>query len=157
MELRQLENITVRVLNSDRDKEVPRCEILQNTVPVGKHVSGAALESAIQWRELYLLFLTDDCSFEEALNIHLLDEKFNVLDSATMFWIYSTGIFESLQLIQPNIVQFRFIGDVDWNVELLPEYAFRLPFITEPPGVWRKLGFSRHFKIYRKPRVLARL
>lgn len=152
MELRQLENITVKVLNQDRDKEVPRCEILQNSVSVGKHVPGAVFEAAIQWRELYLLFLTDDCPFEETLNIHLLDERSNVLDSATMFWIYSTGMFETLQLIQPNIVQFRFFGDTTWAVELLPKPAFRLPFITEPCGVWRRWGFSRRFKILESPR-----
>lgn len=152
MELRQLETITVKVLNPDKDKEVPRCEILQNWVPVGKHVAGAVLEAAIQWRELYLLFLTDDCPFEETLNIHLLDEKFNALDSATMFWMYSTGMFESLQLIQPNIVQFCFFGDRTWAVELLRKPAFRLPFITEPCGVWRRWSFSRRFKILESSR-----
>lgn len=156
MELRQLENISVKAVNSESEGERPRCEIFLNDKPTGKFVSGAFIEAAFQWGDWYLLLLTNDFIFEETLDVHLLNKHFEIVDSATLGWFYVSGVFQAPVLIQPNIVQFRFIGDVDWNVELLPEYAFRLPFITEPPGVWRKLGFSRHFKIYRKPRVLAR-
>lgn len=152
MELRQLENLSVKLLNPDRDKKIPRSVIFQNAKPVGKDVSGAILEAAVQWREWYLLFLTDDCPFEDSLNIHLLDEQFNALDSVAMFWMYSTGVFKSLKLIQPNIVQFRFFGDSIWRVELLQKPTFRFPYFSEPLGVWRSLGFSRHFKVYGNPR-----
>lgn len=152
MELHKLDNLTVKVLNPDRDNEIPRSEIFQNAMPIGKYVTGAILEAAVQWREWYLLFLTDDCPFEDTLNIHLFDEQFNALDSAAMYWMYSTGVFKSLELIQPNIAQFRFFGDTTWSVELLREPTFRLPFFTEPLGVWRSFGFSRHFRVHGNPR-----
>lgn len=156
MELRQLDNLTLKVINADKDNEEPRSEILQNAIPTGKYVAGAILVATIQWGSLYLLFVTDDCPFEEALNIHLLDEHLDPIDSTVIGWIYNTGVFESLTLVQPNIVQFRFLGDADWNIELLPKYTFRLPFLTESPGIWRKLGSSRHFRIYRKSGGRAR-
>lgn len=152
MELRQLDNLTLKVTNADKDNEEPRSEILQNATPTGKYVTGAVLEATVQWDSWYLLFLTDDCPFEEALNTHLLDEHFDSIDSAVIGWIYNTGVFESLTLVQPNIVQFRFIGDITWRIELLQERAFRLPFFTEPRGVWRHWGFSRHFKVHGNPR-----
>lgn len=151
MELRQLDNLTLKVINTDKDNEEPRSEILKDATPTGKYIAGAVLEATIQWGSWYLLFVTDDCPFEEALNIHLLDEHFNSIDSAVIGWIYNTGVFESLKLVQPNIVQFRFLGDKNWWIELLQEPAFRLPFLTEPRGVSRQWGFSRHFKVHEGP------
>ena len=152
MEFRQVDNIAVKVVNSESEDERPRSEIFLNDKPTGKFVSGAFLEAAFQWRDWYLLLLTNGYIFEETLDVHLLNEHFEIADTATLGWFYVSGVFEAPVLIQPNIVQFRFLGDMDWNIELLPEYTFRLPFLTEPPGVWRELGFSRHFKIYRKSR-----
>lgn len=97
-----------------------------------------------------LIFLTDDIPYEETLSIYLLDGELNYLDSATLGGMYSTGFFSLQVMSAPNVVQFRFIGDIEWSVELLREPEFRLPFISEPIGVSRKFGFSRHFKIQGK-------
>jgi len=67
-----------------------------NGAPTGTIVDGAILEAALKWHEYTLLFLTDDIPFEDALRIYLLDEKFNVMDSAQIMWIYATGIFHIL-------------------------------------------------------------
>lgn len=152
MELLEANNVTVKVVNSESEGERPRSEIFLNDKPTGKFVSGAFLEAAFQWRDWYLLLLTNDFIFEETLDVHLLNEHFEIVDSATLGWFYVSGVFKAPAIVQPNIVQFRFLGDMDWYIELLPEYTFRLPILTEPPGVWRKPGFLRHFRIYRKPR-----
>lgn len=148
MELRQIDHLSLKVINADKENEEPRSEILQNAVPTGKYVAGAIPVATIQWGSWYLLFVTDDCPFEEALNIHLLDEHLDPIDSAVIGWIYNTGVFESLTLVQPNIVQFRFLGEKTWWIELLQKPAIRLPFLTEPRGVSRQWGFSRYFKVH---------
>lgn len=96
--------------------------------------------------------MTDDILFEEMLSVHLLDGTLNLLDSVTIGAMYSTGIFSSLELIEPNIVRFRFFDDTDWRIELLTKPVFGLPFLSDPRGVSRKLGFTRYFiKIHGHP------
>lgn len=150
--LNTLDNIEVRVVNAEKEEEIPQAEILQDGKRTGAYVSGAFLEAAVQWNGWYMLFLTNNCDFEETLNIHLLDEHFHEMDSATMSWMYSTGAFKALELIQPRTVQFRFFGDTIWKVELLQKPSFRVPLLSEPAGVWRRWGFSRHFKVHGNPR-----
>ncbi len=65
--------------------------------------------------------------------------------------MYSTGLFSLLELVEPNIVSFYFIGDVKWRIELLTKVVFRLPFLSDPKGVSRKVGFTRHFNVHGHP------
>lgn len=132
--------------------EAPASEILFNGVPTNKLVPGVILEGAVQWNSFHLMFMTDDTPFEEILRVLFLDERWNVVDSACIGGPYSTGSFSSLDLSEMNTVRFRFIGDTMWSVELLPRPSFRMPFLSEPFGVWRPLGFSRHFIVRGKPR-----
>jgi len=140
-----------RVIEADEDK-TPRSELFVGGQAKGKFVSGAVLEAAVQYDSFYLIFMTDDVPFEEMLSIHLLDVQLNVLDSAVIGGPYSTGSFSSLELIEPSTLRFRFIGDTTWSVELLPRRMFRIPFISEPLGVWRRFGFTRHFVVRGNPR-----
>lgn len=151
--LKQLsQQLTAKAVSAESENEMPVCEIILNGQTTGKTVSGAVLEAVVSWQEFYLLFLSDDIPQEDMLNIHFLDKNLNPLDSAILGSIYSTGSFSSLQLLQPNRVGFRFIGDTDWLIELLPKPVLRLPFITDPPGVRRRFGFSRYFKVHGSPR-----
>ena len=150
--LKQLsQELTANTITAKFGNEIPTCEIVLNGKATGKLVSGAVLEAAVSWQEFYLLFLSDDIPQEDMLNIHFLDKNFNLLDSAILGNIYSTGSFSSLQLLQPDRVGFRFIGDTDWLIELLPKPALRLPFVTDPAGVRRRFGFARHFKVHGNP------
>lgn len=151
MALRKLEDLTVRVVNEDAENEAPNSEIMQHAAPTGKFVAGAILEAAIAWGEWRLLFLTNDIPFEDMLNIHLLDAQLNTVDSALIGGMYTTGSFGSLELIQPNSVAFSFIGDTTWRVELSEQPSLRLPFFSDPRGVYRERPFSRYFKIFGNP------
>ncbi|MFN4118742.1 hypothetical protein [Acidovorax sp.] len=133
------------------DDVPPQCEILRNGQPTGRRVPGAVLELAAQWQSFTLLFTTDDTPFEELLHIHLLDAELRLLDSATLGGIYSTGSFSLLASTEPDTLRFRFIGDTDWSVQVLPEAGFRVPLWSEPAGVSRPLGFSRHFIVRGQP------
>lgn len=133
------------------DGAEPVSEILRNDQATGRQVAGAVLEAAAQWQSFMLLFTTDDTPFEELLHIHLLDAQLNLLDSATVGGMYSTGSFSLLDAAEPDTVRFRFIGGTDWSVQVLPEPGFRVPLLSEPTGVSRPLGFSRHFVVRGQP------
>lgn len=133
------------------DDAQPVCEVVFNGQPTGRQVPGAVLEAAAQWQSFTLLFITDDTPFEELLHIHLLDAQLNLLDSATLGGIYSTGSFSLLESAEPDTLRFRFIGGTDWSVQVLPQPGFRLPMVSEPVGVSRPLGFSRHFIVRGQP------
>jgi len=129
----------------------PACEIFRNGQATGQQVRGAVLEAAAQWQSFTLLLTTDDIPFEELLHIHLLDAQLQLLDSATVGGMYSTGSFSLLESAEPDTLRFRFIGDTDWSVQVLPEPGFRVPLLSEPTGVSRSLGFSRHFIVRGQP------
>lgn len=150
--MRIARELITRPVRETGEGEAPKSEILVNGMPTGKLISGVILELAVQWEGRYLLFMTDDVPFEEMLGIHLLDSRMNTLDSALIGSTYSSGTFSSPELNGPNIVRFHFIGDTTWSIELLPRPEFYLPFISEPPGVKRPLGFSRHFIVRGNPR-----
>ncbi len=152
MDMRTARELTTRLARGADEGEVPTSEVLVNGTSTGKLISGAVLEAAVQWENRYLLFMTDDTPFEEMLSIHLLDAQMNMLDSALIGSAYSSGAFTMLDLNEPNIVRFRFIGDTLWSIELLSRPGFRVPFISEPPGVKRPVNFSRHFIVRGTPR-----
>lgn len=149
--MRMAQELTIRQMHGTKDGEPPQSEIFIHENPTGKFVQGLVLEAAVFWENRYLLLTTDDCPFEEMLGIRLLDAGFNLLDSARIGGIYSTGSFDSLELIEPNRLRFLFIGDTWWDIELLPHRRFRLPWVSEPSGVWRSFSFSRHFIVRGNP------
>jgi hypothetical protein len=150
--MRIASELTIQRQQEARADEVPASEILLSGESTQRFVSGAVLEAAVQWENYFLLFLTDDVPYEEMLRIVLLDQQLNVVDSVLIGGPYSTGSFSALNLREPNHVEFRFIGDADWRVELLPQARLRLPFFSEPTGVYRAFGFSRHFIVHGNPR-----
>jgi hypothetical protein len=152
MNLRKATEIELKLIDAGGEYEAPRCEIIAGASATGLVVSGAYLEAAIQWGDYYLLFVTDDVPFEEFLSIYLLSKQWRLLDSAMIGCIYSTGSFTDLDLAEPNRVQFRFIGDTDWAVELFDQPRFRFPWLGEPRGVMREFGFSRHFLVRGNPK-----
>lgn len=151
MGMRIATELTTKPIDGMPEDQVPSSAVLLNGESSGKLVSGAVLEAAVRWEDFYLLFMTDDVPFEEVLSIQLLDSQLNRLDSASIGGLYSSGSFSSLELVEPNTVRFRFIGDTIWSVEFFPQPGFRIPFVSEPPGVHRSLGFHRHFVVHGNP------
>src|ERR1035437_1982478 len=127
MAVRLADDVTTRRVGRDSEDEIPRSEVLVGNRPSGRSVSGAVLEAASRWNDRYLLFMTDDVPDKDTLGIHLLDGQLNPLDTARIGGPYTTGSFSGLVLEDPSTVQFRFIGDATWRVELLDRPAFRVP------------------------------
>jgi len=120
-------------------------EILVKGEPTGTIIEGCCLNAAVAWQDKILFFIDFDCPFEEELAILLLDKQLKVLDKAFIYAIYTPGIFENLELSEPDTVRFSFFGNDLWEVQLLDKPRIRIPFISEPGVVHRPFGFSRRF------------
>lgn len=86
------------------DHAMLRSEVVVSGSPTGKIIAGAELEAAIQWNDFFLAFGTDDIPQEDTLRIYLFDRQLNLVDSATLGAMYSTGSFSELELVPPNTV-----------------------------------------------------
>ena len=142
---------SIRLVTPPSSDTIPKSEVIAAGVPTGKIVDGAVFEAALRWNDHVLLFLTDDVPFEEGLDIYLLDANLDVVDSAKMCVMYSTGIFSDLDLTQPDAVGFRFFGGIVWTLTLFPEKKFSLPIISGTWGVSRPFAFFHRFQISGHP------
>lgn len=125
--------------------------IFLGNTKTNKNIDGSYLELSIKAGTKYLVFMTDDIPNEDKLHIHLLDESLDVIDSATIGSMYSTGSFRDYNIRDSNTLTFYFIGETEWKVEILENKEFLFPFISLPKGVSRKRAFSQYFKIYGNP------
>ena len=110
-------------------------------------MSGTVLEAQLETGGRYLLFITHDTPYEEQLDILLLDRSFRQLDLAWLSWSGTTGGFRNLNIESDTSVVFDFFGERPWWVRVFEKPAFRLPLLSEPLGLHRKFGLSRHFAV----------
>lgn len=142
-----VDKATLTRIPGTADNQSPRSRVRIAGTRIDSPVNGAVLESCIRQGNHYLILTTDDCPFEETLNILLLDEANKPLDSATLSWPYATGLFRLLDRIEPDRILFQFLGEEIWTLKLLDRPQFFIPLISEPAGTWRKLQFRRHFSL----------
>ena len=138
------------------DQTMPQSEIVVQGESTAKLIDGAVLEAAIEWYDYCLAFITDDIPNEDTLRIYLFDSSLDVVDSATLGAMYSTGSFGHLELLPPNVVRFEFFGDTTWELELLAHHEIALPLLADPKGVRRPLSFHRRFRIHGHPKPESR-
>lgn len=142
--------LSLRLVSPWTETSLAQSEILINGKRTGRIVIGEVLEAAVEWRTDCILFVTDNIPFEDYLRIYLLDEQWQIVDSADLGAMYATGAFSGLELVPPNILRFKFIGGITWTIELLGTPHFSLPF-TDPRGVSRPFGFFKRFRIRGRP------
>lgn len=130
---------------------VPRSEICIVGKPTGCRVAGRVLEAAVEVGGRYLVFLTEGVPMEELLSIHLISADGRLLDTASVGQIYSPGIFADLALAPPCEVRFRFLGDVQWTVEVQDSPRRAWPLGGEVPAVTRPFSFQRWFRVHATP------
>lgn len=141
------DDVNLKVVSEATETQSPRSEITVKGTELKVIVNGVDLEACIKYDERYLVFTTDDCPFEESLNIYLLSGESEIIDSATAFWPYGTGSFKLLSIKEPDLVQFKFFGEENWQIEIFKSKKFYIPYISEPSGVWRKFKFWRSFGV----------
>ena len=152
MKLLTEKEFNIQAVEDTQDEDATqKSKIIINGQNTNIAIEGIVLEACVKWHNFYLAFLTDDIPQEDMLHIHLLDQKLNTLDSATIGGIYTTGNFTDLELLAPNRVNFNFIGGTRWTVDFLSQPERCLPMLSSPKGVYKKSMFSRHFKISGDP------
>jgi hypothetical protein len=141
------DDVCLKIISEATEIQSPKSEIAIDGTRLKMAINGVDLESCIEYNERYLVFTTDDCPFEESLNIYLLSSENEIIDHAIMFWPYGTGSFNLLRVIDPDLVQFKFFGDKDWQIKIFNNKHFYIPYISEPSGVWREIKFWRSFGV----------
>lgn len=148
---RQLDNVTLQVREEPTTTAMGKYEVLIAENGTGITVPVQILEAAVQVDDKWLLlFLTDDTPFEEMLNIALIDLDDGVKEILTLGGAYLTGSFTDLH-IAPNAVEFSFIGETTWRVEIPPSPFVKVPFIGDPRGVSRPLALRHYINITASP------
>ena len=137
---------SIELMDEGTQTTLPRSRICLDGKPTDAIIAGAIFEACIKIEKLYLVFTTDDCPFEEGLNICLLDENLLLLDAMVLSHIYTTATFRLHELKAPDRVVFEFLGDKLWEVCVFQTPRFRLPYI-DPIGVSRKPGFKSYLQI----------
>ena len=147
MRIIKREDVNLKVISEATETQSPKSEITIEGTKLKLAINGVFLELCIEYTEGYLVFTTDDCPFEESLNIYLLSGEDKIIDNATIFWPYGSGSFKLLRVIDPDLVQFKYFSDKDFEIKIFKNKRFYVPYISEPSGVWRKAKFWRSFGI----------
>ena len=148
---KQLDNVTLMLWEEPTPTAMGKYEVLIADKGTGITVPVHVLEAAVQVDDRrMLLFLTDDTPYEEMLKIALIDLNGAIKEILTLGGAYLTGSFSNLQ-IQPDAVEFSFIGDTTWRVEIPAMPFMKLPFIGDPRGVSRPPALKHYIKITAGP------
>lgn len=139
--------LTLRQVVPPRDNRFARSEVLLNDQSTGTLLDGHILEAAVRHDRGWVLFVTDDIPYEEALRIYGLDSRMKLVDSAKIGWPYATGSFAGLRLEPPCAVHFRFMREREWTLTLREKPRFAFPFWPDTRFVWRGFRWRRYFTL----------
>ncbi|WP_241659892.1 hypothetical protein [Enterobacter cloacae] len=149
--MQQVQSLSLILTREAKELTQAQCDVMLNGESTGILVPGHILEAAVQVNDQrYILFLTDDVIFEESLTIALIDVHDGLKEIVRLGNEYSTGSFADLQITEDS-VNFRFIGDYIWTVEVSDSPRLRLPFISDPKGVKRESGLKKYIAISATP------
>lgn len=148
--MKVINGISLKVIEDASEFNHSVSKVLLDGKVTGVRVSGQVLEASVKVDAgLYILFITDNVIFEEALNIFLvkLGGVNSVIDSATIGEIYSSGVFNGLEIVSADSVKFHFMGGGVWTLIISRSPKWRFPFISEDNRISRPIGFKRYLFI----------
>jgi hypothetical protein len=122
--------------------ETPRSELLWQGRRIGVMVDGVRLEKQFEVGLRYLVFLTEDCPYEEGLHIYLLDAERRPLDGLELSFPYTMGILGAVQPQGETALTFSFFGGDCWRLQVRDRPKAGLNF--------DRLGLSLYTQIKRK-------
>lgn len=142
---------STRIVDRTGELELQKSQVYIDEKATNSFIVGAFLEACIKIDRFYLIFMTDDIPSEDMLHIHFLNDQLSLLDTVTIGSAYATGSFKALEICEPNIVKFHFIGLTKWVVHVSQKKQLHFPYFSDPKGVSRKISFSSYIKIYGTP------
>ena len=105
-----IDEFTINKIHRRREEvEIESCLNHQGR-NTGVILLGVSLEAQFHFKDKYILFLTEDCPFEECLFIYLLDQDLNVLDRAEIFIQFTPGILGDLKIENDHEISFTFFS-----------------------------------------------
>ncbi len=81
---------------------------------------GAVLEAQFETTHGPLLLMTEDCPYEEALHLVLLDPSLRILDRIEISQPYTPGVVKDIEAQGDDALELSFLGDARWRVEVHP-------------------------------------
>lgn len=122
--------------------EMPRSRLLWQGQDTGVELDGVALVHQDVVSAGMLLFITEDCPYEEALHVYLVGPDHRVRDALEIGAPYVPGLLTQVQWLGGDEVSFVFPADEHWRLRVAPEPRRRwrwpgLPGVRHPGAWWR--------------------
>lgn len=123
--------------------ELPRAELLFQNRETGIVIDGVVLEKQFSFEEKYLLFLTEDCPYEEGLHIYLLDHELQILDGIELGGAYASAILQDVKVEDDMLVTFTFFGHDLWRLQIASTPSRQLNIPRLSPIKYKRGLYSR--------------
>ncbi|OJH41922.1 hypothetical protein [Cystobacter ferrugineus] len=108
-------------------------------------VEGLLLEAQFELDDgSCLVWLTQDCPFEELLSVYLVGREGQLLDALSAGVPYTPGLL-SIRAVGPLWVEFSFFGDAPYRLQIEPRARFRR---------WLPLGW-RYYRWLARHRLMV--
>ena len=147
VKMKQVINLSLAPQYPATETAQARSELIIDQQPCGIVIPGSVLEAAVEINPgRFVLFVTDGISYEESLTIVLYQRGEGVQEIIHIEHAYSSGLFEQLALYHDHI-EFNFLGEARWSLEVADRPIFALPFIGDPQYVKRSAGFKKQLLI----------
>lgn len=149
--MQTVSTVTLEKNQEATDFSQAKSAVIVEGKPTGIEVPGQVLEAAVKVdTHRYLIFITDDVVFEEALTIVLIDINLGLLETLHLGNEYASGYFEELTTTG-NSVSFKFIGDTTWTINVSESPLLHIPFLSDPSGVKRTPGLKKYLSVTANP------
>lgn len=116
-------------------------ELLCDEAAIPLLIDGILLQAQYRVGSRYLILLTEDCPYEEALHVYLLNHAHQVLDALELGLPYTPGIVKNLAP-QGDTLTFSFFGEDHWRLDVLGAATCNLALPWGRP-VTHKSGFFK--------------
>lgn len=127
--------------------DLPRSRIVYNNMSTPSFIHGVVLEAAVETEFGVLLFLTEDCPFEDGLHIYFLNHSMKPLDHVTVSWQYCTGYFDDLKFESSSSLMFSFMCEPLWRLTLLDRPTLCAPILSESFIARRWFKLRRYMRL----------
>ena len=139
--LQPCKELTLSTLDNGSDTISPTSRIVWRNGKHSQAVLGKELIDQYKVGNFYLVLLTEDCPFEEALHIYLFDSNADLVDHLELSAAYHAGIFK-LKALHDDGLSFSFFSEEElWQLRCLKSPKWRLPRLFSP--VKSSRGFGR--------------
>lgn len=103
-------------------------------------LSGAVLEAQYRVGNNYLLLITEDNPFEEALYIYYVNNHLKNIDSLELSAMYAQGMVRNLLIAAPDKIRFAFFdNNEEWLLTILPKATYSI--FNDKYPIKRKTSF----------------